>query len=155
MRFDKFYNRSHNSEVRLYVAKVCVLEACGWIEEALDVFYYAHAQRLVRAQANYNQVKNRIKRISSFDYGRPIRSMIECMIGLHGVETFENSVNQRLFAPMNASLDALRDVRNKLAHTHVAGVQVQIDAPSLTISRFDSVLLGLRNCGVVFGRVAK
>lgn len=154
-RMDQLYSKSgRRPDVQLYVAKLCVLEACGWVEEALDIFYLHHANRILSGAANRKDVAERVRKIYSFEYDRPIRSVIECLVGLRGVETLETTVKPAAFTPMVAALSALKTSRNKLAHTHVPGTQAQIDAPSVTISRFDQVTFGLRHTNVVFQRLS-
>lgn len=154
-RLDRLYMKSgRRPDIQLYVAKLCVLEACGWVEEALDAFYIHHSVRILKAPSNRKDVADRVKKIYSFEYDRPIRSVLECLIGLRGVELLESNVSPAAFTPMVAALDALKISRNKLAHTHIQGTQAQIDAPSLTISRFDQVTSGLRHTNVVFQRVS-
>ena len=140
-------------DLQLYIAKLCVLETCGWIEEVLDIFYIHHANRILLSAENRKDVLRRVKKIYSFEYDKPIKSVLECLTGLAGVETFERSVDGAAFAQMVAALSALKVSRNKLAHTHIPGVQANVDAPSVTIARFDQVSRGLRNCNVTMQRL--
>lgn len=151
---EKRYLRSGTRpEIQRYLAKLCVLEACGWIEEVLDLFYLHHSNRLLIEPGNRKSVMVRVKKIYSFEYDKPVRSVVECLVGLRGVESFERTVDPHCFVPMVAALSALKLSRNALAHTHIPGAQAVVDAPSLTISRFGQVERGLRHCNVVFQRI--
>lgn len=153
-RLNGLYIKSgRRPEFQLYVAKICVLEVCGWIEESLDIFYLHHAKRLLKDADNRKDIVCRIKRIYSFEYDRPMRSVLECLVGLSGIESFESAVSPAVFAPMVAALSALKSSRNALAHTHIPGTQAQIDAPSLTIARFAQATRGLRHSNLIFQRI--
>lgn len=154
VRLDRAYlRRSRNPEIQLYIAKICALEACGWIEEILDEFYARHSQRMLIAPQYRKLVDARVRRIYSFEYEKHIRAILECLAGLQGVERLETNVDQKSFFPMKAALSSLKKARDDLAHTHIKGIQTVIDAPSVTIARFDEVTRGLRHCNVVFKRL--
>jgi hypothetical protein len=132
---------------------LCVLETCGWIEEALDLFYNHHLSRLVIERNDVKEARRRIKKIYSFEYDHHVRMVAEWLVGLRGVEAIERSATQAKFEPMVAALDALKKSRDGLAHTHVVGVQYQVDAPSVTVGRFKTVVCGLHDMERTFRRL--
>jgi hypothetical protein len=146
LQFDTRFRRMHDPIAQKYVAKLCLLEACGWIEERLDKFYLWFGKLSLKDSRNIDSVHNHVERVYSFEYKEHIRKYLRLIIGLQGVEAFENGVDPAIFEPMVASLLALKDSRNSLAHTHVPGALTVIDSPSVTIQRFDLILRGLQHC---------
>lgn len=146
LQFDTRFRRIHDPIVQKYVAKLCLLEACGWIEERLDKFYLWFVKLSLKDRRNIDYVRSHVEKIYSFEYKEHVRKYLRLIIGLQGIEAFESGVDPAIFEPMVASLLALKDSRNSLAHTHVPGALTVIDSPSVTIKRFDLIVRGLQHC---------
>lgn len=64
-------------------------------------------------------------------------------VGLMNVEKIENSVNILVKQRFESQLGNLSEMRDRLAHTYLKGTQYNIDAPSLTIQRYDQIYRGV------------
>ena len=66
------------------------------------------------------------------------------VIGLIRLEKIESRVDQTKLLYMKAALQTLRSQRDPIAHTHIKGITLRIDAPSSTIKNFVHVYEGLK-----------
>jgi hypothetical protein len=89
--------------------------------------------------------KEIIKRVHSFDYHNNFRKMLMQVIGLIRLEIIESKVDQTKLELMKVSLNALKEQRDPVAHTHIKGITLRIDAPSITKQRIVNVYEGLKN----------
>ena len=89
--------------------------------------------------------KDVLKRVHGFEYEQHFRRMLIAIIGLHGVERMEKTIDPLLFDPMCAALNALKPYRDQHAHEYIKGTTLRLDAPSVTIKRFKTVYNGLIN----------
>lgn len=141
---NRLYIESTSVQKGLFYSKLAILELCGWIEMSMDDIALRTATRLIRNPQHIKFFKQEIvARISGFDYEQHFRRMLMAIIGLRGVAQMEKAVNQSKFQPMCGALNTLRLYRNKHAHEYIKGTTLVLDAPSLTISRFQTIYSGL------------
>jgi hypothetical protein len=142
----KLYNKTSNPKEVLFYSKLAILELCGWIEESMDNIVENCANRKLRNNDNLKFLeKEIIKRVHSFDYHNNFRKMLMQVIGLIRLEIIESKVDQTKLELMKVSLNALKEQRDPVAHTHIKGITLRIDAPSITKQRIVNVYEGLKN----------
>ena len=78
-----------------------------------------------------------------FEYERHFRGMLIRLLGIVNVEKIESRVDNAKQLRLKATLGALKDSRNKEAHTHIRGVARSINAPSVTRNQFTNLYDGL------------
>ena len=71
--------------------------------------------------------------------------MLMAAVGLEGVEAIESVVSAASKAQLESEFGTLTISRNSLAHTYVKGVTAAIDAPSVTIARFNRIYSALKD----------
>lgn len=104
------------------------------------------ANRKLRNKNNIAFLKKEIiKKVHGFDYHNNFRKMLMQVIGLIRLETIESRVDQTKLQHMQAALNALKGQRDPVAHTHIKGITLRIDAPSVTKQRFVEVYEGLKS----------
>lgn len=142
----RLFNKASNPKEVLFYSKLAILELCGWIEECMDNIVKNCANRKLRNKDNLNFLeKEIIKKVHGFDYHNNFRKMLMQVIGLIRLEIIESRVNQTKLEHMKADLNALKEQRDPVAHTHIKGTTLRIDAPSITKQRFVNVYEGLKN----------
>lgn len=67
------------------------------------------------------------------------------VLGIINLEKLEAKLDKYKFSQMQSTLDTLKTSRDREAHTHLKGVMMRLDAPSVTKSRFDTVYNGLKD----------
>lgn len=141
---NRLYSKATTGKVSIFYSKLAVLELCGWIEEAMDDVVLRCARRHLKDGANLKFVQEEIvKKTYGFDYQKHFRRMLIQLLGVINVERLEKSVDQNKRFNLEATLNALKTVRNADAHTHVKGVTLHVDAPSKTLSQFPALYDGL------------
>lgn len=141
-----FKKKTSNPKETLYYSKLAILELCGWIEESMDDIVKKYAKRIMKNNDNVNFLeKEIIGRVHGFDYHDNFRKMLMQVIGLIRLEQLESKVDQIKLYKMKIALNALKERRNPLAHTHIKGATLSIDAPSITKQRVEDVYEGLKN----------
>lgn len=129
----------------VYFAKLAILELCGWIEVSMDALIIEHCNRHLTQRRNLRFVENDVvKKTYGFDYESHFRKMLINIIGIIACEKLEAQVNVAVFTKFIAQLNSLKLARNGLAHTYLKGMTAIIDAPSVTMSRFDDIYAGLK-----------
>jgi len=140
------YLKSSKPKDGLYFSKLAVLELCGWIEMSMDEVVLRISQKKLTEARNQKFVEDDvIARTYGFQYQKHWRSMLIRTLGIITVEKVEKSVDQQKRAKLESELKNLATIRNSLAHTYVRGIQVQIDAPSVTMGRFSNLHEGLKD----------
>ena len=143
-QIDRLYGGSSSAQEGLLYSKLAILELCGWIESSMDNIVLSLAKQLIRNPDHLIYFeKEVVGKVYGFEYEKHFRRMVIALIGLHGVETMEKNVNPRVFAPMCASLNALKPNRDKLAHTYIKGATTHLDGPSVILGRLHTVHAGL------------
>jgi len=66
-------------------------------------------------------------------------------VGLEGVEVVESVVSATSKAQLESEFGTLTISRNRLAHSYVKGVTAVIDAPSVSIARFNRIYPALKD----------
>ena len=79
--------------------------------------------------------------------------MLIAIIGLINFEKVEKTVDPHKVEQLKGALTILKKARNTQAHTHLKGVTHSINAPSITISHFETVYDGLRDFDTVLRKV--
>ncbi len=140
------FNKTSNPKEALFYSKLGILELCGWIEESMDDIVKNCANRNLRDNDNLRFLKKEIiQKVHGFDYHNNFRKMLMQVIGLISLEKIESSVDQTRLEHMKAALNALKGQRDPVAHTHIKGITLRINAPSITKQRFVDVYEGLKN----------
>ena len=143
---ERLYNKSTGSKKAMFYSKLSILELRGWIEESMDDIVLRCANRNLKVRKNRDFVKDPIiERVYGFEYHKHFRAMLIRVVGLITLEKVEKRVDQTKFHLMKTSLGHLKDPRNLQAHTHLKGTTRRLDAPSVTISKFNEVYEGLKN----------
>lgn len=138
------YRRSKSIAQANYSSKIAILELCGWIELSMDDSIRTAGNRLLRLKSSNTFLENKIKRNYGFEYENHFKSMIVNLIGIFGFEKIEASIDRKTIILFENELNALKLLRNRLAHSYTRGATVNYDAPSITISRFENVKVGLQ-----------
>ena len=142
-RYDR---KSRNPRAHLYYAKLSLMELCGWIEVTMDQIVRDCAKRHLSDAANLNYVENTVIRgTHNFDYNADLRPMLMRVVGLVKVEELELMLEPAKFQNMRSSLGALRQQRNREAHTYTAGITQTLLAPSAIDRHFRYVYDGLKD----------
>lgn len=155
-RLDRLYRRASTPKESLFYAKLAVLELCGWIEESMDDVVIRCSIRSLRDQQNRSFVNDSVvRRNYGFEYNKHFREMLIKVVGLAQIERLEKHLDPAKHAKFKATLGALATVRNSEAHTHLKGMTRVVNAPSVTISHFNDVYIGLREYDHVLRRVVR
>ena len=102
------------------------------------------AKRCLKVPKNLEMCeKDIIAPTYGFDYHKHFRAMLIRLLGLVTVERLESQVDQPKHVTMKSTLGSLKTVRDSVAHTHLKGTARSLDAPSVTIGRFQRVYDGL------------
>lgn len=130
-----------------YLAKLAILELCGWIEMSMDDILEKNANRLllpnVQEIARFNN--NVIRNTWGFKYEKHFKRMVVALIGIIGFNKIESRITPTILGTFQAELGNLTQVRDALAHTYIKGAAApSIDTPSVTIGRFNNIYTGLK-----------
>ncbi len=71
--------------------------------------------------------------------------MLQKLIGLHRVEQLELRLDSSRFTILKANLSTFKETRDAVAHTHMKGITLRLDAPDVTKLRLYEVYEGLRD----------
>ena len=124
--------------IKLY-SKIAVLELCGWLEQALDELVLTYAQLQLSSEGIKTLKKDKINKISSFEY-KQFRDMLIYVIGLIHVEKLEESF---AVSRLQDILDkTLLMERKKHAHTTTAGVEHRTPSGEMFTYRSPSLIKG-------------
>ena len=153
-KIDHLYAASSSVQAGLLYSKMATLELCGWIEISMDEIVRRMSKRLIRDSKHQKYFEKEIvRKVHGFDYVNHFRRMLIALVGLRGVETMEMKVDPVLFHPMIAALNALKPYRDQHAHEYIKGTTLRLDAPSVTIGRFNPVYAGLVDIDSVLRRM--
>lgn len=146
-QLESAYRKARTQKHGVFFAKLAILELCGWIEISMDAIIIEHCNRHVTSTANANFIERDIvKRTYGFDYNNHFRKMLISLVGIISCEKVEARIPQAVHVRLVAQLRSLKAVRDSLAHTYLKGsvVTMNIDAPSVTMARFNEIYLGLQ-----------
>lgn len=140
------YKNAKTQKEPLWYSKLAIIELCGWIEISLDdlVLRLANNALIEPNHLTHFQVEV-VDKNYGFHYKKHLKGMLVASVGLEGVEAIESTVKAISKARLESELGTLSIVRNNLAHTYVKGVTESIDAPSLTIERFNRIYPALKD----------
>jgi hypothetical protein len=137
---DRLFNSSTSGKKALFYSKLAILELCGWIEETMDKIIFSCAARNLKDQNNRQFIDDQvIKRTYGFNYNDSFRRMLILAMGLRGVEMVERSMDQGALQVLRSTLGLLKKSRDEEVHTHLQGRTRRLDAPSVTIQKFERV----------------
>ena len=139
------YNAPENRKYAVYFSKLAVLELCGWVEMSIDDLILRHSTRRIKDPDNIKTVENFVKKNSGFNYERNFRFLLMRLLGVVDLEQFEMHIDNFKQTKMKVEMENLSKLRNILAHTYIKGTTFTIDAPSITISRYEVIYAGLAN----------
>ncbi len=137
--------RSRTSRESLYFSKLALLELSGWVEESMDDIVLRCSVRCLKLKVNKDVfLKKTVGQNHGFQYEIHFRKMMTTLVGVVNVERIEKSVGPIVQSQLEAALGNLAKARNSAAHTHLKGMTVTIDAPSVTINNFLGIYSGLK-----------
>ena len=140
------YRFAKTKKEPLWLSKLAIIELCGWIEVSIDDLVLRLADKTVVQSSHLNHIKdNIIDKNYGFHYKNHFRNMITCSVGFEGLEVIESVVNPISKAHLESELGTLSITRNNLAHTYIKGVAGAIDAPSVSIARFNRIFPALKD----------
>jgi len=151
---DQFLKSRRRKDI-LYFSKLAVLELCGWIETSVDVMMLRLSDKKLRDAKDQVAFAAILENTHGFHYYKHFRRVLIQAAGLVTVEKIEARVDPLHLAHLQSEFGNLTTIRNDLAHTYMQGTQYKIDAPSVTISRFNRVYPALKNFEAVMFRVIR
>jgi hypothetical protein len=145
-QLDSAFRNAKTQKHGIYFSKLAILELCGWIEISMDEVITMHCNRHVAERKNTNYVSDVVKKTYGFDYELNFRKMLINLIGIVTCEKIEAQIPVAVHTRFLAQLKSLKIVRNSLAHTYLKGPArtIWIDAPSVTMARFNEIYYGLK-----------
>lgn len=139
---DRTFRRTRSRKDALFLSKLAIIELSGWVEVTMDDIVRRSYKKCLN-QDKWNFVEKQvIKKNYGFAYEYHFRRMCISVFGLHGFELIERQAENAVIDIFKAELSALKESRDRVAHTYVKGTTQTIDAPSLTLSRFDKLYTG-------------
>jgi hypothetical protein len=116
-----------------FLAKLAMLEFCGWLELRMDDIVREAARRC-GAESSWVE-ENLIGKTSGFKYNEHFRPMLCSVLGHGCVGRIESRLDQQNggdVEQLKSTLGTLWNMRGSLAHTHFAGMtkQMTLNAPS-------------------------
>ncbi|GLI91542.1 hypothetical protein LMG27198_05340 [Methylocystis echinoides] len=116
------------------LAKLAMLEFCGWLEHRMDEIVRMAASN---CGADSDRIEKMINSTHGFKYDEHFRPMMCATIGDGSVSYVEKRLSSN-----GTDVDHLRSLlgtywktRGSLAHTHMGGVQVTLNAPSWCLNQ--------------------
>lgn len=143
---EQLFNLSTGTLHSQLYAKLAIIEASTWIEIFIDdIFEDLYTSRLSNAE-NIRSYKKVIKDTYGFDYEKYIRNrLMRDLYGWVKIEKIETKLSGNGdYIQMTSSIKSLTDARNSCAHKPILGTTPTLIAPSLTISYFNEILLGIK-----------
>jgi hypothetical protein len=129
----------------IFYAKMAILELCGWIELSFDELVRSCAKKKLSDPKNFKHVESVIiKKTYGFDYDSHFSNMLSRVIGLVEFEKIESKIDPRILAKFKAALATLKQERDREAHSYVKGTTKTLSAPSVILSLFNDVDVGLK-----------
>ena len=134
--FQLLYDNCENTNQKPYYSKLALLELCGWLEAVQDEIVLSYGQSRLTEEKNLKFLeKTIVGKTFGFDYKSQFRFMLIKVIGLTKVETIENELKtEGTFPILVSQLGSLYSLRNRAAHTTIAGVMPIYNAPSTMLT---------------------
>lgn len=146
-RLNRLYNGAPTPTDATYYSKLAIIELCGWVELSMDNIAVNFATRYLRTPPFIASFNDLLDKNYGFDYKRNFRKMMNQTIGLHNMEQIETTINATGdITVLDATLDALKILRNDAAHTFV-GATTTYQAPSVTKNQLEIIYPILKKIG--------
>ncbi len=145
VQLNNHFTRCSSPKMSLYYSKMAIIELAGWVEESMDNIILMCCNRTLKEQTNKIVVRKFIKRNYGLQYDFHFRTMLMKVVGLINLEKIEKSIGLVDIDQLRNNLEQLTEARNKVAHTHIKGVTVRINAPSITIASFRIIYSNLKS----------
>lgn len=140
------YGKAKTQKEPLWLSKLAIIELCGWIEVSLDDLVLRLANKTLNETGHLTHFQIEVvNKNFGFHYKKHFKNMLMASVGLEGVERIESLVSSINKALLLSEFGALTISRNNLAHTYVKGVAAAIDAPSVTLARFNRIYPALKD----------
>jgi hypothetical protein len=140
---NKLFLTTKSQRKNMFYSKLAVLELCGWTEVSMDDIVTRCAKRKSLKGSHLKVINKKIDQTWGFEYEKHFVNMLTHVIGYSGVESIEKNLDNSKHIHFVSTLDLLKDVRNRLAHTYTIGITPWLDAPSITIKNFAYIYDGL------------
>lgn len=132
----KFSTETDPFELHL-LAKLSILEACGWIEESFDNIILPYSSKYLNPTYQKRYEDNFLKPNYGFSWSQNIENRL--LIGIFGlvkIQKLELTMDSIKLQGLKSELGTLRNLRNILAHTHTdISILPRTEAPSVIIGR--------------------
>lgn len=142
---DRNFRRSRSQSEEIYLSKIAILELCGWIEISMDEIVIGGCNRSVREPENQKFLRESVKRNHGFAYDENFKPTLISLIGAIGYEAVTARIPLSVRLNFRIELRNLANVRKNLAHTYLKGATLNLDAPSVTFSRYQIIADGLKS----------
>ena len=137
--FDKSMSNNDRQWPIMY-SKLAILELCGWIEEGFDEIARNSVRRKLRTKVSRSLLENKIKRTHGFDYDQHAQQLLGIALGTVKLSELEKKLEKNgHLTVLRAQLNALKTQRNLVAHKYVRGTTLELEAPSVTLNRFENI----------------
>ena len=140
---NKLFLTTKSQRKNMFYSKLAVLELCGWTEVSMDDIVIRCLKRKSLVGNRLSIVNEKIDKTWGFDYEKHFINMLMHVIGYSGVERIENKLDKTKHIHLVSTLNTLKKVRDRLAHTYTIGVTPWLDAPSTTLNNFLFIYDGL------------
>ena len=141
---------TYDLRTMLLSSKASILEVCGWVEQAMDLFVMDTARRCGLSPARQEWISQKyVRPTSGFSYQGHFEKMIVSVVGYRVLEEAESKAGG-VIPIMEGTLSDLTKLRNHYAHTHFNSIDpypknmTGIPAPTLLKSHAKTVVVGLK-----------
>ncbi len=147
-KLNQMYISTVDPEEKEFICKFAVIELCGWIEFCIEDIARSCINRRGCSVAQINFLEEHISRNHSITYSKHFKTLTCLCIGSVDFQTVEKKVEikigQRAMAQFQASLSSLKNLRDSIAHCHIAGTARRASAPNTLIQPLNDIFLGLK-----------
>ncbi len=126
-------------------SKLAIIESCGWIEQNIDELLNTSINNKTQNKELLALFKDRLDKTFGFGYKKHLRPLLLILLGVSNLEAYERNTDQNIYLNFVSELENLKQKRDTCAHTHITGTTPSLDAPSLTIARFNKIVAGFTN----------
>ena len=131
-------------ELSLMIAKIAVLELSGWIEECIHNLARSSVSAASTDAQAQSLIDSIIKSKHGIRYDRHVQPILSVALGAVRLTAIERKLSENTkLDELKSELTTLHTYRNSLAHTYTR-ITSRIDAPEITLDRFDRLLTLLR-----------
>lgn len=140
------YDSTTDSNHKIYYSKLALIELCGWIELCIDEILEKYIDAKLLKISNINLAKNIfVKNTYGFEYDTNLRQLLIKLVGIVGVEEIEDVLEYDggIYTLLKAQLNNLVALRNKAAHTTIAGVTHSYQSPHAILTNLNNIYIYL------------